>query len=613
MVQYDKDTSAVALVLEDFGHAYITATTVGASLQFERHVRIKILKKDGLSWANAGIPLYGNGSSNEERIANLKAASYILEGANVVETKMEKGSTFKEKVNRYFTNTKFTIPNAKVGSVIEYAYTISSDFVTNFPNWQFQRTIPTRHTEYYAVIPNIFIFEKYMQGYLTATTYEVKEKNSAALPVKVHHWVIKDAPAFKEEPFMTCENDFVSKINFALAYIDYPGQPTKEIMGTWQKLNTDLLESEDFGRAIERTLFLKDKALELTAGISDPQKKIEAIHTYVKKNIEWDGQQDFLLGNPKKIMEEKKGTSGDINLILASMLQKAGFDVDMVLLSTRDHGFVREQYPMSKQFNYVVCGVNLEGKRYLIDATEPLLPYNVLPERCLNGKGFIVSATRSGWTPITPGAKDRHVIDTDFSITDEGELKGLVTQIHEGYGAYEARQAFKKHGKEKFVKEYAAGRDWAIDKTELDGHEAVDKPAKEVLSVSIQDHATVAGDVIYVNPFVRGQHTENPFRSAKREYPVDFGTPREQVMMTKIKVPAGYAIEEVPANKLIALPGNAARFTYSVTKVSPTEVMLISNLQILKNLFSQDEYQNLREFYNQVVAKQAEQIVIKKQ
>lgn len=611
MVQYDKDTSAVAVVLEDFGHAYITVTSVQVSMQYERHTRIKILKKEGLSWADANILLYHSGSA-EDRITTLKGASYRLEGGEIIETKMEKGSTFKERVNRNFNATKFTIPNAKVGSVIEYAYTINSDFYINFPNWQFQRSIPTRHSEYYASIPDVFIFEKYMQGYLLATTYEVKEKNSASLPVKMHHWIIKDAPAFKKEPFMTCEADFVSKINFALAYIDSPGQPTKEVMGTWQKLNDDLLENEDFGRAIERTMFLKEKAFEITAGITDPQKKMEAIHTYVKKNIEWDGQEDYLLGNPKKIMEEKKGTSGDINLILASMLQKVGFDVDMVLLSTRDHGFVREQFPMRKQFNYVVCGVNLDGKRLLLDATEPLLPYNILPERCLNGKGFVVSATKSGWITIVPPAKERHVINTELTMQDDGELRGQVTQIHEGYGAYEAREAFKQHGKEKFVKEYAAGRDWAIEKSELAGHEEVDKPAKEVLTVSIQDQATVAGNVIYVNPFVRGQLMENPFRSEKREYPVDFGTPREQIIIAKLKLPGGYALDEVPANKLIMLPGNAARFTFSVSKLSPTEVMLTSNLQITKNLFTQDEYTNLREFYNQVVAKQAEQITVKK-
>jgi len=35
-------------------------------------------------------------------------------------------------------------------------------------------------------------------------------------------------------------------------------------------------------------------------------------------------------------------------------------------------------------------------------------------------------------------------------------------------------------------------------------------------------------------------------------------------------------------------------------------------LQINKSLFIQDEYPHLREFYNRVVAKQAEQIVLKK-
>jgi hypothetical protein len=611
MAQYPQDTTAEAVILEDFGHAYITVTAVQATLQFERHVRIKILKKEGLSWANAAIRVFHNGS-DEERISNLKAASYTLADGKLVETKMEKSSTFKERINKYFNNVKFTIPNAQVGSVIEYAYTIHSDFLSNFPNWRFQYSIPTRHTEYWASIPNVFIFEKYMQGYVSVTDYQVRDQNSASLPAKVHHWTMKDVPAFKPEPFMTCEDDFFSKINFALAYIDLPNQPTKEVMGTWEKLNADLLESEDFGRAIERTAFLKDKALELTAGITEPQKKLEAIHTYVKKNIEWDGEKDYLLGNPKKIMEEKKGTSGDINIIMASMLQKVGFDVDMVLLSTRDHGFIREQFPMRRQFNYVVCGVNVDGKRHLLDATEPLLPYNVLPERCLNGRGFVVSATKSGWTPIVPGAKERHVVNSEFTLTEDGELKGQVTQVHEGYGAYEARQALKKHGEKDYVKNYSARQHWAVEKSELTGHQEINMPAREVLTVSIGDHAVVAGDVIYLSPFVQGQLTENPFRSETREYPIDFGTPREKVIMTKIKLPPGYQIEEPPANKVIALPGNAARYMFSFTKVSPTEVMCVSNFQISRNLFSQEEYVNLREFYNQVVAKQAEQITIKK-
>ena len=62
---------------------------------------------------------------------------------------------------------------------------------------------------------------------------------------------------------------------------------------------------------------------------------------------------------------------------------------------------------------------------------------------------------------------------------------------------------------------------------------------------------------------------------------------------------------------LLKLPDNAAKYAYSVTQ-NGNAIMLTSNLQINNSLFSQEEYPNLREFYNQVVAKQAEQIVLKK-
>jgi hypothetical protein len=41
-------------------------------------------------------------------------------------------------------------------------------------------------------------------------------------------------------------------------------------------------------------------------------------------------------------------------------------------------------------------------------------------------------------------------------------------------------------------------------------------------------------------------------------------------------------------------------------------INITSHLQINKSLFIQDEYPHLREFYTRVVAKQTEQIVLKK-
>lgn len=610
MTSYDKDTSAAAVVLSDYGEAYIRISSITAALYFERHVRIKILKKDGLEWADVEIPLYHSGSS-EERVTKLKATTYNLEGGKIVETPITKDGVFREKFNRNFNLQKFTFPNVKEGSVIEYSYTISSEFLTNFPNWQFQYDIPVRWSEYWALFPDFFIFEKYMQGYLSASSYEVKNKAEDGYQVNGHHWISKNVPAFKAEPFMTCEDDYVSKMNFALSYINFPNQPVKEVMGTWTKLNESLLESESFGRAVTGSGFLKKKAEEITAGISDPEKKVAAIYYYVKNSIEWDGTKDKYVDNLKKVVEDKKGTAADINIILASMLEKVNIPVDMVLISTRDHGFVRTPYPMEEQFNYVICAARVNGKTLLLDATDKFLPMNVLPERCLNGQGLVISKTNHGWINIEPTAKARTAVNADFILSEEGELKGKVNYVCEGYDAQKIRQHYFAKGEQEYVKEFMSGKTWDLEKSEFQNLKDVDQRVIQEHELIINEQATVAGNVIYFNPLFGEQEKENLFKLETREYPVDFGKPMEKIIMCKVVLPEGYTVDELPKPKIIMLPDRAGKYTYNATLTDNT-LNIISVMQINKSMFVQEEYGNLREFYNQLIAKQSEQIVLKK-
>jgi hypothetical protein len=610
MNSYKEDSSASAVVLVDYGVAYITFNVSSASLIFERHVRIKILKKDGLKWADAKIMTYHSGSS-EEKVSNLKAATYNLEGGNIAETKMSKDAIFKEKFNNYFNVQKFTLPNVKEGSVIEYSYKINSDFLQNFPDWEFQKEIPVVHSEYWAMIPDFFIFEKYLQGYIPLTSFEVKSKTNTDFNENANHYVMKNVPAFKAEPYMTCEEDYLSKINFALSHISWPGRLVQEIMGSWEKLNAELLEDENFGKVISRSGFLKDLVAEITAGITDPMKKVEAIHTYIKQNIEWDGMKDKYADNLKKVIENKKGTAADINLMLASMLDKAGFKVNMVLLSTRDHGIVRPSYPMEKQFNYVICELQLDDKTMLLDATEKYLPLNTLPERCLNGQGLVVSALQYHWIDVATKTKAKTIINAELSLLKTGELNGNLQFAKYGYDALQMRKTYNVKGEPDYVKDFLGSKTWQVEKTEFESIKEIDKPTKETHQLSIDDHTSVVGDIIYINPFVIGQVKENPFNLAERLYPVDFGPSIEQMYLGKITIPEGYVIEELPQSKILVLPNNAAKYVYSASLVGNI-ISFTSNMQINKSLFVQDEYVNLREFYNQVIAKQAEQIVLKK-
>ncbi len=608
MTRYEKDSAASAVVLVDYGEAYISLGATSASLTFERQVRIKILRKDGVSWADVSIPLMDIGTS-EENISGLKAVAYNLENGEIVESKLEKDGIFKEKFNKNINLLKFSIPNAKEGSVLEFTYRINSDFLTNFPNWQFQYKIPVAHSEYWAIIPEVFTFQKYMQGYVSATHYEIKPI-SGTLQAQGHHWIIKDVPAFKEEPYMTSDTDYLSRVNFALSHFSPPGSYVREIMGSWEKMNSNFLEHDRFGGTITGSGFLKKTVDEITAGMSEPEQKIAAIHNYVRQNIEWNGNKDFLADPVREIIERRKGSSGDINLTLASMLEKAGIPVSMVLLSTRDHGFIRREYPMQRQFNYAVCEVQIGDKLVMLDATQRNLPAHILPERCLNQVGFRISKTNSGWVEIKPSAKSRTVVSANLTLDPSGELSGVLSYTLGGYDAGKMRAAYFSKGEAEYLKS-ALEPTWQIENSTFEGIKDLEAPVKTKHELTIPEHAVVAGDLIYISPFVTERIEENPFKREVREYPVDFGSPIEKTYICQLTIPEGYEIDEMPQSKIFMLPGNTARFLYNAGQTG-SMITVTSTLQINRNLFLQTEYPNLREFYNQVVAKEAEQIVLKK-
>lgn len=72
------------------------------------------------------IFLYSSGRS-EEKIQNLKAATYNLEDGKLVATELDKKSIFKDKYDKNRMQMKFTLPAVKEGSIIEYSYTQVSD------------------------------------------------------------------------------------------------------------------------------------------------------------------------------------------------------------------------------------------------------------------------------------------------------------------------------------------------------------------------------------------------------------------------------------------------------------------------------------------------------
>ena len=124
MTKYDKDTTAEALMLFNFGNTeFILNTDVEFQFVYSRHCQLKFFKKSAFSAGEFSVRLYKNASSKEE-LKNLKAVTYNLVDGKIVKTKLDNDNIYRAEGKNY-TDLKFAFPEVKEGSVIELSYSIT--------------------------------------------------------------------------------------------------------------------------------------------------------------------------------------------------------------------------------------------------------------------------------------------------------------------------------------------------------------------------------------------------------------------------------------------------------------------------------------------------------
>lgn len=597
MSVYPKDSSAKAVIIFNKGEVTLDDRL---SATIKRHVRIKFFDQSEINdWANMTVRLSRLGSS----INKVKGSAYNLENGIIVESKMNEDAIFKTKVNRYFEEVKFVVPNVRAGTVIEFSYTIRAS-ASSLPSWQFQYKVPVIETEYKAFIPPYYDFRQDVIGYL-------QPEHTIASKGGSETWTLKEVPAFKEEPFMTTLDDYISRIDFHLSKVDIPGQETIHVLKTWGSVVSSLMQEEDFGGQIRASNFLKKILEEEVGEEKDPKKIVTKLYEYVKRSVDWNGYTDVIPDHLfKKVLDDKKGSSSEINLLLVTLLKKAGLEAYPVALSTRDYGAIRAFVPKINQFNDLICSVMISEKRILLDATDKFLPMNALPLRCMNEVGLLIDEKDAEWIPIE-ATRSRLAVTTNVTINESGELIGDLKINREGIAASNCRNTIKSKGEKDYVKDLFSGKSWEVQKSSFENIENGNGALSEAHTISITDHLQDVGERIFFNPLVYGIQEDNPFKTEVREYPVDFGTSFEDIILSKVNVPSDYEIEELPQSKAFALPAGAGKFFYSTNKTGNT-VTVTCQLIINKSKFMPEEYHILREFYTQVVAKQAEQLVLRK-
>ena len=627
------DSGAAAVVIADIGSSSFEGNSKGwFSLIFKHFIRIKILNKNGFNAADKKIYLYSDGN-NEERLSDLKGVSYNLENGKIIETKLDNASVFKDKISKHTVARKFTMPNVKEGTILEYSYTITSDYLFNLQPWEFQGEYPCLWSEYNVRIPQFFGYVFLRQGYLPYHIEDNKqsfqsfnvissddptqrsESTNISGNVSDIRWVIKDAPGMKEEKFTSTIDNHRSKITFQLSEYRFPNTPVKPIMGNWFKAAEDLLKHEDFGAGLDKpNNWLDDNMKTICAGATTPLEKTKKIYAWVRDNFTCTGYHAlYTSGTSKQTFAKRNGNVVDINILLVTMLHHEGIAADPVLLSTRSNGITYEAYPIIDRFNYVICEAAIDNKRYYLDGSHQYLGFDKLPIDCYNGHARIINTKLPEAVYFFADSLMERKVTSVFIFNDPDHKNKMVGSFQTTPGYFESvglREELKAKGKEGLFKRLksAFSFDMVINETEIDSTKTKDEPLELKYAFSYDKPEE---DILYISPMLAEAMRENDFKAAQRLYPVEMPYAIDKTYILDMEIPEGYVVDELPKPVRVSFNESDGSFEYLIDN-NGGHIRLRSRIRINKATFMPDEYESLRGFFGYIVTKHAEQVVLKK-
>ncbi|MFI5132872.1 MAG: transglutaminase domain-containing protein [Chitinophagales bacterium] len=627
---YSIDSNANAVVLADIGSTEIVGNSKGwFSLEFKHFKRVHILNKNGYEAANVEIELYTNGS-DEEKLDNLKAVTYNLENGKVTETKLDtKAGVFKDVISKYYMVKKFTFPNIKEGSIIEFEYKVQSDFLFNLQPWEFQGEYPVLWSEYNLTRPEFLGYVFLSQGYQQFFIKDQKERRenfhvmdtrgagaseSASFDAGVtdYRWVMKNVPALKEESYTSSISNFIAKLNFQMSDYRYPLTP-QSVMGTWKEVCDRLMKSEYFGADLNKNNgWLGDVVKPLIAGSGNDVEKTKRIYTYVRDNITCTSHSARDMDQSlKNLVKTRNGNVAEINLLLTAMLKYANIQADPVILSTRSHGVTYSIYPVLSRFNYVICLAHPGGQDIYLDASQPRLGFGRLTPDCYNGHARIVNDAADAIEFTADSLQEHKVTSILLTADDKGNMEGSLQQMPGYYESHSIRETVKEKGKEEFFKTVQKdyGQDIEIANPKIDSLDNLEGNINISYDFKMKQDKE---DIIYLNPMFEEGYKQNPFKSAERFYPVEMPYTLDETYIFSMTVPDGYVVDELPKSTIVKYNEEGeGQFEYRISESGGT-ISLRSRITMTRTYFQPEEYEVLREFFNMIVKKQNEQIVLKK-
>lgn len=622
MKTYALDTSAEAVVLFDAGFIEASSSFFGGfSSIFSRYKRIKILKKSAFSTVGDIKIRYQAG----EAVGGLrKLQAQVIQPDGTIRKLVDSTDFFIEQNNKTHYTAKFAFPDLQEGAIIEYRYqTVNYNNVFTLTDWYFQEDIPVRHSELFLTLPETHEYQFLCQGekypkltklqdstHLTFFRYSMANDQTT-------RFSMDSVPAMKKENYVTTMDNYRSRIRFQLSRFRASNGKLEDVVDSWQNLADGLTKHPFLGEQYLKKSNYKSVWKAVKKELNDTMSvdmKVKTMYNYLSNNVSWidDDFSAFADGELDEAFKKRKANSAELNLMLIACLREADIQAVPMLLSTRDNGTPVPSYPILRQFNHLVCYTESTDPPLLLDVGTVHRPAGLVRTSSLNGQGWLLQGKNSRWVEILPPLSTQ-MLSATFTLTENGSLKGTMIRQHTGYSAMNELLKNQDDEKDEHLRKDLA-TDFTgiiIDSIRVKGKDDRKANLKQAIYCTIENAAVVANDLIYLKPTLKTEFDQSPFKLTERNYPVEFPYPMHDEFVLKLTLPDDYEVEELPQSVTAVLGNKGGKFEYSATK-SENTILLSVKIDIKQLIFEVKDYGLVKAFFNQIAAKQAEQIVLRK-
>ncbi|GEM51507.1 hypothetical protein EB1_12970 [Empedobacter brevis NBRC 14943 = ATCC 43319] len=584
-VPFEKDADAV--ILSEEGKMELTPANYYLTVKR----RIKILTEKGIDEANIQLSYYSK--NKREAISGIKGSTInIVNGTEQISAIDEK-EIFEVSINELYSAKKFTFPNVKVGSIIEYIYRKSSEHNFSIDAWNFQHELPTLLSKFRLNNQAYGTYSIISIGDALNTKY--KGKSSAT------EWVLTNIPSYKQLRYVYNPQDQSERIKIQADNYHTDGAK-KTTVNAWKDLIQDINNQYDSYR---NPFAVKDIAQNIPNGKDEIETLRNVIH-YINTNVKWNRFYGIIPSRSNKtLLKEKSGSTADMNLLLHEILTAKGFETSLILFSSRHHGQILFSYPIVNQFNSVLTVVKLNKgtSNVILDASKlnkEQIEFG--PLDAFNYHGVVLKKGEPSFVKLNQKLS-YYESSMKYDFMNNGNLVLYRKDKLNGY--FYDDDVDEKNVLNRFVTESLDVRldEEKSDKTFFE----TDSYVKNYRAKAIIPNAPF---YTFINP-LREFLKHYTFEDKNRQRKIEFDYPYLFNIQVKSKIPEGYEVvidEKYKAHHKIEL----GLEYYQEAKVKDGQLILAIQFLLPEGVYEAEKYNELKQFFEKIKIEAVKEILMKK-